>query len=195
MNPSPMPQSVEATFPKLQPLLEYLDSLGQRADLDTLRRLLEALDITRDDLAGACAFDDDGYRRNLIRQTEWHETVCICWKSGQRTPIHDHKGASCAFRVIDGIATETRFERSTSGLIYPTNTEHQEPGYVCASSEADIHQVANIQGDGAELINLHIYSPPLRNFNVYSLDTRTADDPKAVRPNDLKFAPVVAASS
>ena len=84
MNPSPMPQSVEATFPKLQPLLEYLDSLGQRADLDTLRRLLAELDITRDDLAAACAFDDDGYRRNLIRQSKWYEAVCICWKSGQR---------------------------------------------------------------------------------------------------------------
>ena len=195
MNRSAEPQPLQSALPKLQPLLEYLDALTGPADLATLRKLLEELDITRADLAPACEFDDADYRRIFIKDSKWYEVVCICWKSGQRTPIHDHKGASCAFRVIDGIATETRFERSPSGLVYPTSTEHQEPGYVCASSEADIHQVANIQGDGAEMINLHIYSPPLRHFNVYSLDTRTADDPKAMRPNDLKFAPVGAASS
>ncbi len=73
--------------------------------------------------------------------------------------------------------------------MYPTSSEHQSAGYVCASSETDIHQVANIQGEGSELINLHIYSPRLRDFNLYSMDTHTVDDPKTVRPNDYTFAP------
>ncbi len=181
MNPTTTRDRIATSFPKLRPLIAYLDMLGRRADLATLRRLLLEADLTRDDLAQACIFDDAGYRRNLIKETYWYELVCLCWHSGQRTPIHDHAGSSCAFRVIVGTATETRFERSPSGLIYPASTEHHELGYVCASHEADIHQVANIQPAGEDLINLHVYSPQLRNYSIYSLDTRRAEDPGTVR--------------
>ncbi|MCH8344041.1 MAG: cysteine dioxygenase family protein [Planctomycetes bacterium] len=183
MNPATTPKATRGSFPKLRPLLEYLDMLGTRADLATLSRLLADLDLTRDDLAPACVFGEHGYRRNRVKETDWYELVCLCWRSGQRTPIHDHAGSSCAFCVIEGVATVTSFERSPSGLIYPASTEHHDPGYVCASREADIHQVANIQPAGEDLINLHIYSPQLRNFNVYSLDTMRADEPGTVRPS------------
>ncbi len=189
MNRPAQPQPLQFDLPKLQPLLEYLDGLTEPADLATLRQLLEELQITRADIAPACEFDDADYRRILIKDSVWYEVVCICWKSGQRTPIHDHQGASCAFRVIEGIATETKFERSPSGLVYPTSTEHQSAGYICASSATDIHQVANTQGEGVELINLHIYSPRLRDFNIYSMDTHTADDPETVKRNDYSFTP------
>jgi cysteine dioxygenase len=105
--------------------------------------------------------------------------------SGQRTPIHDHKGSSCGFLVVDGIATETRFERTASGLICPSWTKHHEPGYVCASAEADVHQVANTGPPGAEVVTLHCYTPWLRHFNVYTLDTLTASDPASVRCHDV----------
>ena len=173
--------SQPATFPKLRSLLEYLDHLGARADLATLGRLLRGLSVGREDLRAACIFADGGYQRNPVRQTDWYELVCLCWKSGQRTPIHDHEGSSCAFLVVEGLATETRFQRTESGLIIPLWTKHHEPGYVCASHEADIHQVANVQPPGTDLVTLHIYSPQLRHFNVYSLDTPTASDPRSVR--------------
>jgi cysteine dioxygenase len=185
MNPTTKLEATTATFPRLRPLLEYLDDLGRPADLATLRRLLEELQITRADIEGVCLFKTDRYQRNLIRQTDWYELVCLCWRSGQRTPIHDHKGSSCAFLVVDGIATETRFDRTASGLICPAWTKHHEPGYVCASAEADIHQVANTQPAGVEVITLHCYTPQLRHFNVYTLDTLAASDPASVRYNDV----------
>jgi len=189
MNRPAQTPPLQLALPKLQPLLEYLDGLTEAADLATLRGLLEELDITRADLAPACEFDDADYRRIVIKDSVWYEAVCICWKSGQRTPIHDHHGASCAFRIIEGIATETKFERSPSGLVYATSSEHQGAGYICASSATDIHQIANTQPEGAELIHLHIYSPRLRDFNLYSMDTHTVGDPETVKRNDYKFAP------
>jgi hypothetical protein len=42
-----------------------------------------------------------------------------------------------------------------------------KPGYVCAAEDADIHQVANMQAAGTDLITLHIYSPPIRKMNTY----------------------------
>ena len=58
----------KSMFPKLNPLLRYLDDLGDRADLPRLRRLLEDLDVTREDLAPACLFEKDAYQRNLIKE-------------------------------------------------------------------------------------------------------------------------------
>ena len=171
----------KSLFPKLVPLLRYLDGLGETADLPTLRRLLEDLQVSREDLSAACFFRGERYQRNLIKETAWYELVCLCWHSGQRTPIHDHEGSSCAFLVVEGDAVETKFDRTPSGLVVPAATECRRPGFVCASSEADIHQVANTQPAGCDLITLHIYSPQLRNFNVYSMDTPTASDPDTVR--------------
>jgi len=168
-------------FPRLRPLLGYLDDLGGPADLPTLRGLLERLEITRADLAPACLFEPECYQRNLIKETPWYEMVCLCWQSGQRTPIHDHEGSSCAFLVVEGLASETRYERTPSGLIVPVETADRAAGYVCASAEADIHQVANTRPRGEDLVTLHIYSPRLRNFNIYSLDTPTASDPRTVQ--------------
>ncbi len=185
MNSTTKLKATADSFPKLRPLLEYLDHLGRTADLATLRRLLEELSITRADLERACIFKDDRYQRNLIRQTDWYELVCLCWMSGQRTPIHDHKGSACAFLVVDGVATETRFDRTDSGLICPTWTKHHEPGYVCAAEGADIHQVANTRPPGEETVTLHCYTPQLRHFNVYTLDTLTASDPASVRGQSL----------
>ena len=180
-------KETKATFPKLQPLFKYLDLLKAPADLATLGILLKNLDITRKDLGEACVFGEDDYQRTILKDSRWYEVVCICWRSGQRTPIHDHKGASCAFRVIEGIATETKFEKSASGFVYPTSSKHQQAGYIAASNEADIHQVVNTQPPGTDLINLHIYSPLLRDFNIYSLDTRSVNDPKTMRRNDFVF--------
>lgn len=161
---------------RLGPLLDYLGSLDGRADLEVLSGLLGDLAVTRADLGAACRFGADGYRRNRIAESDWYELVCMCWSSGQRTPIHDHRGSSCAFRVVEGVATETAFEPTASGLICPCGRREHGAGRVCASEEDDCHQVANTQPAGEDLITLHIYSPPLRQFNVYSLDTPTASD-------------------
>ena len=39
-------------------------------------------------------------------------------------------------------------------------------GEICAADEPDIHRVSN-NSDG-ELINLHVYTPPLHAYNLYS---------------------------
>ena len=53
-------------------------------------------------------------------------------------------------------------------------------GDVCASADDDIHQVSNLQAGSADLVTLHIYSPPLLRMEVFSLETagvREWDDP------------------
>jgi cysteine dioxygenase len=157
-----------ARFPKLAALIAYLDSLSGRADLKKLAGLLEALAVSREDIAPVCIFGTGAYRRNTIARSEHYELLALCWRSGHTTPIHDHRGVSCAFRVIEGAGTEIRFTLTDSGLICPAQVNPMPPGYVCAAEDADIHQVANMQAPGVDLITLHIYSPPITKMHTYS---------------------------
>lgn len=159
--------AAQAQYPKLAPVIGYLDSLRGRADLGRLSELLGQIRITREDIAGCCQFGTRGYRRNTISRSAWYELLALCWRSGDCTPIHDHKGVSCAFKVIEGTGTEIRFRPTASGLICPCATNEMEPGYICAAEDADIHQVANMQAPGLDLITLHIYSPPISKMNTY----------------------------
>ncbi len=154
--------------PALRPLIGYLQTLTHRADLAILTHHLQSLNITRDDVEPACCFGARSYKRNVIAASPWFELLALTWRSGQCTPIHDHRGVSCAFRVVHGVGTEIRFELTPSGMICPVQTVRMQPGYVCAADDADIHQVANMQAPGEDLITLHIYSPRISKMNTYA---------------------------
>jgi len=152
---------------KLRPVLAYLNGLTARADLAVLSGMLEKLDITIEDIRSNCIFGERGYKRNTIARSEWFELLALCWHSADRTPIHDHQGVSCAFKVVHGTGTEIRFKPTASGLLCPVQAVEMRPGYVCAAVDADIHEVANFQAPGQDLVTLHIYSPPIKKMNVY----------------------------
>src|SRR5689334_2382955 len=160
-----------ARFPKLAKLIAYLDSVTSRVDLGVLSGLLREISVTRGDLEAACCFGVKGYRRNTISESPWYELLALCWRSGHCTPIHDHHGVSCAFRVVEGTGTEIRFSKTPSGLVCPTLTTQMSPGYVCAAEDSDIHQVANMQAPGTDLITLHMYSPPIDKMRTYKFAT------------------------
>ena len=157
----------------LRRLFEHLDAAadGGELPLDLLRVELEQLDSGTQMLAPFWMFDAGTYRRNLIRRTATYEALLLCWLPGQRSPIHDHRGSGCAFRVIDGVVTETIYERAKgSELVCAASMRWLPPGTICASREFDIHEVANMQPQ-ADLVTLHLYSPPLSDVNLY----RSAD--------------------
>jgi cysteine dioxygenase len=159
--------TTQSVCAKLRPVLSYLNGLTARADLGVLSGLLEKLDISIDDIRESCIFGERGYKRNTIARSDWFELLALCWHSADRTPIHDHQGVSCAFKVVHGTGTEIRFKPTPSGLLCPAGTTEMRPGYVCAALDADIHEVANFQAPGLDLVTLHIYSPPIKKMNVY----------------------------
>src|SRR5215831_17962821 len=137
------PTGTSSICAKLAPIVAYLDSLTGRADLDVLSGMLSKLDIRIEDIRSSCIFGQKGYKRNTISKTDWYELLALCWHSGDRTPIHDHQGVSCAFKVVHGTGTEIRFRPTPSGLICPVQATEMQPGYICAALDADIHEVAN----------------------------------------------------
>jgi len=153
----------------LADVLAKLDQYSERIPLDRLTDLLRDIEIRLDDVEQFVRFGADTYQRNLMHDGKVYQALVLCWRAGQRSPIHDHTGSTCGVRVLAGAASETLFKRNAAGLIYATSTRHLSEGAVCGSQDSDIHQVSNLQDDGEDLITLHIYSPPLLLMNIYSL--------------------------
>lgn len=157
---------------ELTQLVRTLEPLESRAPLETLREALSRLDLSRDDLAPYCRFSEEGYQRNIIRRTDLYELVVLCWRPGQRTPIHDHEGSTCGFLIVEGVATEVRYARDEEGVVRLADRRRMRKGEVCASQDADIHEVANLTD--RDLITLHCYSPPILRFHRYEEGSREA---------------------
>ena len=156
----------------LESLYSYLDSLPGKPPLDELTRRVADLEVSCDDLAPFIRFSDQSYTRNLVRAGRHYNVLVLCWKNGQRSPIHDHKGSSCAMRVLRGTMTETLFEFTHHGLIKACSSEDSEPGSVAGKEDDDLHQVSNLQEGDADLVTLHVYAPPLKVMGTYSLTDR-----------------------
>src|SRR5262245_13641688 len=156
----------------LDELVRYLDGLRDRAPLGELRAELDGLEVGPEEFAEHLRFSDRTYRRNLVRGGAWYNLWVLCWRNGQRSPIHDHRGSSCAVRVLDGVATETLFEFAPNGHVKATFSRDLLPGAVVGSEDADVHQVSNLQAGDADMVTLHIYSPPLLVMGTYSLTER-----------------------
>lgn len=160
----------------VQEFLADLDQFSDRVPLDELTRRLENLAITVEDVRKHVHFGRERYQRNLMHAGTGFQALILCWRKGQRSPIHDHHGSSCGVRVLEGTATETSFAQTPDGYVYATGSRELPPGAVCGSQDNDIHQVSNLQPGDADLITLHIYSPPLLHMGMYSLtDTEVVD--------------------
>ncbi|MBA3848526.1 MAG: hypothetical protein C0502_00840 [Opitutus sp.] len=170
-SPVPAPPAV------LAPLLSYLHSLTTaRADLETLKRRLTESRVTLDDVRGYLRFEDDCYCRNLVAESPWFNVLLLCWKSGQRSPIHDHAQSVCVFKVLTGVCSETSYAFSPCGQVVPLRTKDLHAGEIVASHDSETHQVSNLQPEGTALVTLHVYSPPLKTMKVFSIMGRSGGE-------------------
>jgi len=159
--------------------LEFLDQLTERPSLEELVSQMKAFDISLEELSKYVHFRNGQYQRNLIFENEHVQLLCICWKAGQRSTIHDHANSACVVKTITGIASETTFERDSDGYIKElTTVDYIEE--VMGSEDDDIHQISNLQTNGEDLITLHCYSPPLTNMRKYSLNCKTSESVEPV---------------
>jgi cysteine dioxygenase len=150
---------------EIDDLILWLESIEGRPGLEALGNKLQSLDIDVDSLRKSIQSNPDDYCRNILFRSSQFELVVIIWRPGQDTPIHDHVGSDCAFLILHGESTETIYELNSEGFAFPISSRVYRPGEVCAAEEPDIHRVSN-DGD-SELINLHVYTPPLHAFKIY----------------------------
>lgn len=159
---------IETSASPLRLLLHALESQRGLLTETTMRRMLNEAAITTADLREFVVFNEDCYTRNRVHIGKHHELLVLCWRTRQRSPIHDHRGSNCALKVLKGVATEITFLRSPCGLVSPSAVHELKSGEVTASRDHDMHQMGNLQASG-DLITLHLYSPPLRQMGTYFL--------------------------
>jgi cysteine dioxygenase len=153
----------------LQAMYRYLDTLTDRPELACLVKELSRFEIDLEDLSEHVRFAENGYKRNLARSAPSYHVWVLCWKNGQRSPIHNHSGSACVVRVLRGTLTETLFETAPNGHIKASFSREFTEGSLIGSEDADIHQVSNLQAEDAELVTLHVYTPPLTWMETFSL--------------------------
>jgi cysteine dioxygenase len=166
----------------LEELYRFLDRLPGRPSLQRLQDEVAELEID-DELDRFIRFSDLRYTRNLVRAGPEYHVLVLCWRNGQRSPIHDHAGSACCVRVLRGTLTETQFELAPNGHVKATFSRDLLPGSVIASEDEDIHQVSNLQAEDADLVSLHVYIPPLMQMQTYSLFDRS----RGVEPMFVEF--------
>ena len=169
----------------LDQLRAYLDGLQQRAPLPELVAELSALEAGCDAFREHLIFSERQYARNLVSKGPWYHLLVLCWKNGQRSPIHDHTGSSCGVRVLRGVMTETTFGFAANGHVKALGSRELAAGGVCASQDSDMHQVSNLQAGDADLVTLHVYTPPLLWMGTYTMyDTSRGREPMLVEFSD-----------
>jgi cysteine dioxygenase len=159
-----MPSAIESAF-------TGLDRLAGQLPLSAILDWFDDVPLTAEDLADYLVFSPHRYVRNQLHTGPAYQALVLCWRNGQRSPIHNHRGSHCGVRVLRGVATETVFARAPNRLVVPVGSRELPAGHVCASADEDIHQVSNLQAGGADLVTLHVYSPPLLRMEVFSLDS------------------------
>lgn len=152
-----------------------LDRAVGQLPLPVLLDWLGETPLTADVLANYLIFNPQRYVRNRLHDGPAYQALVLCWRNGQRSPIHNHRGSACGVKVLRGVATETLFTRAPNGMVLPISSRDLARGHICASADEDIHQISNLQAGSADLVTLHIYSPPLLRMDMFSLDNPAID--------------------
>ena len=171
-----------ARFPKLveerHPVFSFralsatLRDLRAAPSFEDISAWLSRVTVTSDDLRPYRFFKAGTYARHRVVRSEFAELLILCWKPGQRTPIHDHNGSYGAVRVCEGVMWETMFALNKERQLYYQSAREWNVGEVTGADVPDIHQLGNPEVSGQEMVTLHLYAPPLNVLNTYKVGSK-----------------------
>ena len=178
ISPAP-PQAGSLTFAEL---VEQLNAQTSPPTLKVINSWLANVEISSFDVQPYLGFKEGNYWRHRVCRNEAVEMLIICWRPGQKTPIHDHNGSHGVVRVHQGLLRETTFSyEEERGLCYNTGRECSA-GSVTGADVPDIHQLGNPEASGQDLVTVHVYAPPLGVLNTYKLGSSQIE---LYTPNDF----------
>lgn len=150
-------------------LKETLSALTAAPAFADLNEWLFRVQVTEDDLRPYRFFKQGTYARHRVFRNEFAELLVLCWRPGQRTPIHDHNGSYGAVRVCEGVMWETMFAQNDERRLYYQSAREWNAREVTGADVPDIHQIGNPEVSGQDLVTLHLYAPPLGVLNTYKV--------------------------
>jgi cysteine dioxygenase len=137
-------------------------------------------------------FSSDRYTRNLIHRTPLYELLAICWESGQKSAIHNHRDQRCWMATAYGKVQVHNFKlvrkdpsssfcelvSDTHFLITPESPQGVDP-------DEPIHQVLNPASFASRAVTLHIYSKPFDTCEIYDLKEKHYQDVPLVNTTEF----------
>lgn len=114
-------------------------------------------------------YSGERYMRHPVYLASDWEVMLIAWESGQKTPIHDHRGVMGAMLVMSGGLVEECFETPADR---PELLERADraSGDTCLTSPTLLHRLFPRRGRS---LSLHVYRPPLREMGIWEADGMT----------------------
>jgi cysteine dioxygenase len=176
------PKPLDGSSFTFSELIETLNNQTTPPALAEINSWLEKVEISQLDLQPYLGFKEGNYWRHRVCRNSAVEMLIICWRPGQKTPIHDHNGSHGVVRVQQGLMFEQIFTYDEErGLNYDTARDCPE-GTITGAAVNDIHQLGNPDVSGRDLITVHVYAPPLGVLKTYKLGSSQID---LYTPNDF----------
>ena len=142
--------------------LALLEALKNSKRLDSVAHILTAYENSN--WKDYVKFSDESYVRNLVCRNDVFEIFIICWKSNQKSPIHNHAKNGCLMKVLDGALDQDMYSHDLQFL--GTSTVHtSEVSYI--HDDIGLHTIENKQPKSTS-VSLHVYSPPRHKTLIYS---------------------------
>jgi cysteine dioxygenase len=134
---------------------------------------------------------DEFYTRNLIYRDDLFEVMAICWKAGQKTPIHTHNGQLGWMTVPQGEVVIENYHHESCNAPENQNvvnidclggaTEihldrvgllrcNESSDVAIVSKTQSIHRILNTDPAAAGCVSLHIYSKPFDSCIAFDLE-------------------------
>src|SRR2546423_8520934 len=118
------PDDIKSNRFSLPVLMKTLESQRSVPSLEQISHWLETAEISTEELNPYIGFKEGNYWRHRVCRNKAVEMLVICWRPGQKTPIHDHNGSPGVVRVHHGLMCETIFSYDDQqGLCYDSSRE------------------------------------------------------------------------
>lgn len=170
------------TIPTTHPLLralphgleDFARDVAARTSLESLRDLLATLPAHLLPLAGCATSQPNSHTRRVLLESPECVIELRGYLPGQRTMPHDHGPARCAFRVLAGIAIESRHERDAKCRVMEAACDRFLTGSVLACEPGLIHSIINEAFSSELLVTLHAFRPAPRmaTYDLAPHDTK-----------------------
>lgn len=147
--------------------------------IEEIRDLLSKVDLNEKEWLPYANFVRSRYTRSLVAYDPKFIALLLCWERGQRSPIHDHAGASCWVKMLSGELEEVRYERTEAGELVQVESSHfsattRDVSYM--NDTRGVHQIINPSSDEVA-VSLHIYAPAFSECQIFQPIT---GEPKTV---------------